>query len=156
MHACVCACMRVCGNCIPYLVYVKCVIGLPTPYLLSAPVIADLQLADLITTEECRRLSALRDIVRVQKCKSATVMTKTADVLRRHGLEKESKSLLGKHMFSVFYGEGKASLNCHFRTSIIVELWKLLLPVQSSIPNIVFTCCCDSLSGGSQRCVYHF
>ena len=66
--------------------------------LLSVPaVLAELQKADLITSEECEGLSDRRsDVVEVQGRKSADVIAKTADVLRRHGFEKESKLLEGK------------------------------------------------------------
>ena len=70
---------------------------LPVPSLLSPPVLAELQQATLITNEECKRLSAISDVVRVQSGKSPTVVSKTADVLRRHGFEKQSRLLAGRH-----------------------------------------------------------
>ena len=61
-----------------------------------SPVLAELQQADLITSEECRGLDDSSDVVRVQSGKSPEVQSKTADVLRRHGFEKESNFLTGK------------------------------------------------------------
>lgn len=59
-------------------------------------VFADLQQADLITSEECKGLSALSDVVRVQSGKSPEVVGKTANVLRRHGFVKECRVLSGR------------------------------------------------------------
>ena len=70
-------------------------IVLPVPSLLS-PVLAELQQADLITSEECWHLYDSSHVVRVQSGKSSEVQSKTADVLRRHGFEKESTHLSGK------------------------------------------------------------
>ena len=82
---------------------------LPVPSLLSPPVLGELQQADLITSEECKRLPVrynwsrcdgwrcdMSDVVDVQKGKSPEVMSKTAKVLRRHGFEKESALLAGR------------------------------------------------------------
>ena len=71
-------------------------IVLPVPSLLSPPVIVELRQADLITSEECRRLRDCSDVVGVQCVKSPEVMAKTADVLRRHGFEFSSKLLAGR------------------------------------------------------------
>ena len=38
----------------------------------------------------------ISDVVDVQKAKSPEVMSKTAEVLKRHGFEKESKLLAGR------------------------------------------------------------
>ena len=65
-------------------------------------VLAELQQADLISSEERGRLQhiswryAISDVVRVQKGKSPEVMSKTAEVLRRHGFEKQSRLLAGR------------------------------------------------------------
>ena len=61
-----------------------------------SPVLAELQQADLITSEECRELNDPRHVVGVQRGKSSEVQSKTADVLRRHGFEKESNLLTGE------------------------------------------------------------
>ena len=70
--------------------------GLPVPPLFSPPVLAELQQADVITSEECKWLYDMCDVVRFQKDKSPEVMFKTAKVLRRHGLEKESNFFIGR------------------------------------------------------------
>ena len=64
--------------------------------LLSPPVLVELQQADLITGEECQRMSHHIFVVQVQSAKSPEVLTKTADVLKRHGFEEESSLLAGK------------------------------------------------------------
>ena len=72
---------------------------LPVPSLLSPPVLGVLRQADLITSEECKRLPVwygISDVVDVQNGKSPEVMCGTAEVLRRHGFEKESKLLAGR------------------------------------------------------------
>ena len=89
--------MLVCGNCIPYLVCAN--VGLSSLSLLSShphAVLAELQQADVITSEECKGLNFSRDVVRVQRVKSPEVLTKTADVLKRHGFGEESTLLAGK------------------------------------------------------------
>ena len=70
-------------------------IVLPVPSPLS-PVLAELQQANLITSKECRGLYDSSHVVRVQSGKSSEVRTKTVDVLRRHGFEKESTHLSSK------------------------------------------------------------
>ena len=62
---------------------------------LVSAIIAELHQDDLITNEECERLSALTDVVRVQSGKSPVVVSKTADILQRHGYEEESRLLAG-------------------------------------------------------------
>ena len=47
-------------------------------------ILAELQQAGLITSEEYKRLSNISDIVDVQRGKSPEVMSKTADILRKH------------------------------------------------------------------------
>ena len=73
---------------------------LPVPSLLSPPVLGELQQADLITSEECKRLQVecydISDVIDVQKGKSPEVMYQTAEVLRRHGFDEESKLLPGR------------------------------------------------------------
>ena len=87
--------MVVCDNCIPYLVCAN-VIVLPVSSLLSPPALAELRQADLMTSEECERVQYVSDVVRVQSGKTPEVMSKTADVLKRHGFEEESKRLAGR------------------------------------------------------------
>ena len=72
---------------------------LPVPSLLSPPVLGELRQADVITSEECKRLQVRYDIsgvVDVQKGKSPEVMFKTAKVLRRHGFDEQSILLAGR------------------------------------------------------------
>ena len=71
-------------------------IVLPVPSHLSPPVLAELLQADLITSEEYKRLRNPSHVVRVQSDKSPEVQTKTAQVLLRHGFENESNLLAGK------------------------------------------------------------
>ena len=75
----------------------------PCPLSSLSPVLAELQQADLITSEECRRLYDSNDVVGVQRGKSTEVRIKTADVLRRHGFEKESIHLSGKQTQSLIH-----------------------------------------------------
>ena len=73
--------------------------ALPVPSLLSPPVLGELQQADLITSEECKWLPVrygISDVVEVQRCKSPEVMSKTANVLRRHGFDEQSILLAGR------------------------------------------------------------
>ena len=71
-------------------------IVLTVPSLLSFLVLAELQQADLITSEECNGLYDPSDVVRVQSTKSLHVQSKTNDILRRHGFEKEWNLFAGK------------------------------------------------------------
>ena len=71
-------------------------IVLPVPSLLSPPVLAELLQADMITSEECKRLSDISDVVDVQSGKSPEVIYQTADVLQRHGLKETSRLLAGR------------------------------------------------------------
>ena len=78
-------------------------IVLSVPSLVSPPVLAELQQADLITSEECQSLEVHRwlcgdpsDVVEVQCVKYPAVMAKSADVLRRHRFGSKSKLLPGR------------------------------------------------------------
>ena len=70
----------------------------PLSLLSSHPhaVLAELQQAGIITSEECEGLYHILLVVQVQSGKSPEVVTKTADVLKRHGFEERSKLLAGK------------------------------------------------------------
>ena len=57
--------------------------------------VAELQQADLITTEECEDWSGINDLVRAQVSKSPEVKSKTGNILRRHGFEEKSRLLAG-------------------------------------------------------------
>ena len=72
------------------------------PFSLS-PVLVELQQADLLTSEECEELRQPRDVVTFQSDKSLEVQTKSADVLRRHGFEKESNLLACKQTQPIIY-----------------------------------------------------
>ena len=84
---------HVCSNFIPYLLCAMCDCP-PCPFLVSLPVLHELEQADLITGGECRVLS---NVIQVQSGKSPEVQTRTADVLRRHGFEEESNLLAGNY-----------------------------------------------------------
>ena len=71
-------------------------IVLPVPSLLFPPVLAELQHADLITSGKCKGMSDISDVVNVQSGKSPEVMSKTADVLKKHGFESKLKLLAGR------------------------------------------------------------
>ena len=92
--------MLVCDNCNFKLLCPE--VQLTSLFLLSAvnAALAELQQADLITSIEYLMLYLWRyDIsvmVDVQKGKSLRVMSKTAEVLRRHGFNEESKPLAGR------------------------------------------------------------
>ena len=122
--------MLVWGNCIPYLV---CVIVLPVPSLLSPPVLAELVQADLITSEECIWLSDPSDVDEAQSGKSPEVLTKTADLLRRHGFVEESNLLAGKqtqpliHVHLWVCCTVEPSCKGHLKASIIVSFTHTML-----------------------------
>ena len=63
---------------------------------LSLAAVTELQIADLITSDECKELYGPSDVVSVKRGKSPEVQTKTADVLRTHGFQEESNLLAGK------------------------------------------------------------
>ena len=67
-------------------------------FLLSTvkAVLAELRQAYLISSEECGGLQDISGVVGIQKGKSPEVMSKTAEVLRRHGFEKVSRLLAGR------------------------------------------------------------
>ena len=59
-------------------------------------VLAELQQADPITRRECEELCDISDVVRAQNGRFPQVTSKTAEVLRRHGFEEESRFLAGE------------------------------------------------------------
>ena len=73
----------------------------PHHSLLSSPVLAELQQADLITSAECRGLVYPSHVVEVQRRKSPEVQAETADVLRRYGFVKPSNLLAGMKTLSL-------------------------------------------------------
>ena len=68
----------------------------PCPFSPLSPVLAELQQADLITSQECEGLYNQSIVVKVQSGKSPEVQAETADILKRNGFEKESRLLAGK------------------------------------------------------------
>ena len=95
-----------------------------SPHSVQA-VFAELQQANLITSEECEGLYKSSRVVFVQSGKSPEVQSKTADVLRRRGFEKESNLLTGKQTLPLIH----VPVNCctvepcckgHLKTSIII------------------------------------
>ena len=99
----------------------------PLSLLSSHPhaVLVELQQADLITSEECKGLEDSRDVVQVQSGKSPEVVTKTADVLNRHGFEEKSKFLAGKQtlpLIHILVGCCTVEPSCkgHLKASIII------------------------------------
>ena len=58
-------------------------------------VIFELQQADLISSEDCKKLTDISRVVGHQREASPDTMIKTAEVLRKHGHQKMSKLLLG-------------------------------------------------------------
>ena len=93
----------------------------PCPLSPLSPVLAELQQADMITSEECRVLYDSSHVVRVQRGKSPEVQSKTADVLRRHGFRKELNLLSGKQT-QPFIHVPTVEPGCkgHLKTSIII------------------------------------
>ena len=73
-------------------------VHLTSLFLLSTvkAVLAELQQAALISSEECKELQHISGVVRVQKGKSPEVMCETVEVLRRHGFDEESRLLAGR------------------------------------------------------------
>ena len=93
--------------CVEVVIHMHCTVmvdGPPCPFSSLSPVLGELQQADLITSEECKRLQVrykwwrydINDVIDVQRGKSPEVMSKTAEVLGRHGFEKESGLLAGR------------------------------------------------------------
>ena len=105
---------------------------LPAPSNLSPLVVAELVQADLIISEECVGLRYIGNVVEVQRGKSPEVLTKTADVLRRHGFEEESKFLAGKQTQPLIHvplvcGTVEPSCKGHLNASIIVSFTHTML-----------------------------
>ena len=96
------------------------------PFSPLSPVLPQLQQADLITSEECKGLSDPSNVVGFQGRKSADVIAKTADVLRRCGFEKESNLLEGNRYIQCFNGN---HLTLHHFTIIVLNLnmWATIL-----------------------------
>ena len=123
--------MLVWGNSTPILCVLMCDCPPVCPFLYP-PVLAELQQAGLITSEECEELQDPSDVFEVQREKSPEVMAKTADALRRHGFEEQSSLLAGKQAQNVIHVLvvcGTVKLNCkgHLKTSIIIVVFMCIL-----------------------------
>ena len=99
----------------------------PCPFSPVSPVLAELQQADLITSQECEGLYNQSVVVRVQSGKSPKVQAETADILSRNGFEKESSLLAGKQTqpfihVPVVCCTVEPSCKGHLKASIIAEL----------------------------------
>ena len=97
----------------------------PCPFSPLSPVLAELQQADLITSEECEGMDDPSDVVGVLSGKSPEVQAKSADVLRSHGYEKESHFLAGKQTQPLIHVPVECftvepSCKGHFKASIII------------------------------------
>ena len=105
-------------------------IVLPLLPLLSPPVLSELQQASLITSEECKGMDAPTEVVEAQSAKSPEVQTKTSEVLKRHGFEKESSLLAGKQTQPLIHvpvvcSSVEPSCKGHLKTYIIVSFMYL-------------------------------
>ena len=91
MCVCVCVCLPLSGSCI------ECIlIADANFYCLSTPVLIQLQDNSLITSKEREAMSDLDDVLKVQRCKSSTMMFETAETLKEHGFQDfESQFLSG-------------------------------------------------------------
>ena len=112
---------------------------LPAPSNLSPLVVAELVQADLVTSEERRRLMDPSHVVDVQRGKSPEVLTKTAEVLLRHGLEEESKLLSGKQTQPLIHVPVvcctvEPSCKGHLKASIIVSFTHTMLDHSEWVP----------------------
>ena len=65
-------------------------------FLLSPTVLAELQQANLISRLDCTRVKDISVVLEVQRGKSSQVQSKTADILRSQGWDKEAGLLSGK------------------------------------------------------------
>ena len=97
----------------------------PCPLSPHSPVLAELQQADLITSEECRGLYSPGRVLRVQSGKSPEVQSKTAEVFRRHGFEEKFTLLSRKQTqplihVPVVYCTVEPSCKGHLKTAIII------------------------------------
>ena len=114
-------------------------IVLLVPSHLSPPVLAELLQADLITSEEYKRLRNSSHVVRVQSDKSLEVQTKTAQVLLRHGFENESNLLAGKQTQPLIHVpvvccSVEPSCKGHLKTYIIVSFLHMVLGHSELVP----------------------
>ena len=76
-------------------------IVLLVPPLFSPPVLVELQQGNLITSDECEGLFRVSQVCSVQSGKSLQILTRSAEILLKHGHQKESAFLSGKHLYSI-------------------------------------------------------
>ena len=98
---------------------------LPLPSLPLPPVLNELQQASMNTSEECKGMDEPGDVVQAQSAKSPEVQTKTSEILKRHGFEKESSLLAGKQTQPLIHVpvvccSVESSCKGHLKTSIII------------------------------------
>ena len=73
------------------------------PCFLSLLALAELQSACLITSEKCKGLYGPSDVVRVQSGKSPEVQNRTADIVKKHGFQREANLLAGEQVQPLIY-----------------------------------------------------
>ena len=76
-------------------------IVLLVPPLFSPPVLAELQQGNLITSDECKRLSEVWQVHNVLRVKTPTTKSRSAEILLKHGYQEVSALLSGKHLYSI-------------------------------------------------------
>ena len=97
----------------------------PCPFSPLSPVLAELQQAAVITSENYKSLVNNLDMFIVQSDNSPEVLIKVADVLRRNGFEEDSNLFAGKqtqpliHVTVVCYTV-QPSCKGHLKASIII------------------------------------
>ena len=87
--------MLICNS----LLLLTCPVSPPPP--LPHAVLAELQQAGLITSEDNNCLNDVSDVFAVQMNKSDEIIAKSAEVLKRHGFERESNRLAGKQTYNM-------------------------------------------------------
>ena len=76
-------------------------IVLLVPPLFSPPVLAELQQGNLITSDECQGLSTVWEVRNVLRVKTPTIKSRSAEILLKHGYQKQSEFLSGKDLYSI-------------------------------------------------------
>ena len=72
------------------------------PYSSSLPpVLAELKQGNLITSDECEGLYRVSQVCSVQSGKSSQVLTRSAEILLKHGYHDDSKFLSGNQLYSI-------------------------------------------------------
>ena len=102
------------------------------PLSFFSAVLAELQQAGIITSEECKELEDIDDVVEVQSSKSPEVQTKTSEILTKLGLAKEYSLFAGKQTHSPFQVPVvcctvEPSCKGHLKACIIVSFMHMML-----------------------------